>query len=173
MPQYDLRIETERLIIRPFELSDIAPSYEMNLDPEVSRYTGDGGIVSYEELQRRIEEDVMGDYQKHGYGRLAVELKGVDKFIGFTGLKFIPELGTTDLGYRFKSAYWGKGIATESAIACVKLGFEQLKLDHLLAFVLPDNIGSVRVLEKLNFCFEGEYIEEGILAHQYRLNKPS
>jgi hypothetical protein len=46
----NLFIETERLLIRPFKMEDTEPSYTMNLDVEVSRYTGDGGVVSNEEL---------------------------------------------------------------------------------------------------------------------------
>ena len=75
MTYSDLIIETERLLIRPFSLDDIEPSYAMNLDIEVSKYTGDGGVVSKKEIRRRIIEDVFGDYEKHGFGRLALNLK--------------------------------------------------------------------------------------------------
>ncbi len=169
LPQ--LHIETERLIIRPFTREDIEPSYAMNLDAEVSKYTGDGGVVSREETERRIIENVLGDYQKHGYGRLAVELKGENKFIGFTGLKYLEDLKEADLGYRFMKKYWGKGIATESALASLKLGFETLGLDRIIAMVLPENHGSVRVLEKLHFDYEKDIIEDGLTARYYSLNK--
>ena len=171
MSNSNLFIETERLLIRPFKMEDIEPSYIMNLDAEVSRYTGDGGIVSKEEIERRIVENVFGDYEKHGFGRLAVELKGENKFIGFTGLKYLEDMDEVDLGYRFMKEYWGKGIATESAKACVNLGFNKLGLKRLIAMVLPENIGSIRVLEKLNFEFEKEIIEDNQLAKIYSLIK--
>jgi len=101
----NLFIETERLLIRPFKMEDIEPSYTMNLDTEVSRYTGDGGVVSKKEIERRIVENVFGDYEKHGFGRLAVELKEENKFIGFTGLKYIEDMDEVDLGYRFMKEY--------------------------------------------------------------------
>ena len=124
MALIDLYIETERLILRPFELSDIEAAYELNLDREVSKYTGDGGVVSKQEIERRIVEHVLGDYKKYGYGRLAVEFKGESSFIGFAGLKYLDDLNEVDLGYRFAQKYWGKGIATEAGKACIKYGFK-------------------------------------------------
>ena len=145
-------------------MEDIEPSYTMNLDTEVSRYTGDGGVVSKKEIERRIVENVFGDYEKHGFGRLAVELKEENKFIGFTGLKYIEDMDEVDLGYRFMKEYQGKGIATESAKACVNLGINTLGLKRMIAMVLPENIGSIRVLEKLNFEYEKDIIEDNQLV---------
>ena len=171
MLQPYLFIETERLIIRPFTLDDIEPSYRMNLDPEVSRYTGDGGVVSRTEIKRRITEDVLGDYRKHGFGRLAVCFKPENKFIGFAGLKYLDDLGEVDLGYRFMKEYWGMGIGTEAALACVNLGFDTLGLNMLIAMVLPQNLGSIRVLEKLDFQYDKDIIEDNQLAKLYTLRK--
>lgn len=164
-----IRLETERLILRPFTLDDLDASYEMNVDPEVSKYTGDGGVLSKSELKRRIEEDVMGDYKKYGFGRFAVELKENNKFIGFSGLKYLPEYDVVDLGYRFIKEYWGRGYATESCQTSVKFGFETLKLEEIIGLVLPENIASVRVLIKLGFSFDKEVVEDGLIAHQYIL----
>ena len=164
-------IKTSRLILRPFRTEDIQPAYEMNLDAEITRYTGDGGVVSRAETERRIKEDVLGDYAKHGYGRMAVELISENKFIGFCGLKYLEDLQEVDLGYRLMTKYWGQGLATEAARACVQYGFEELNVLNMIAFVLPENIGSVRVLEKLGFQYEKEVEEDGILAKLYRLEK--
>lgn len=171
MSNSSLFIETERLLIRPFTIEDIEPSYAMNLDSEVSKYTGDGGVVSKQEIERRIVENVFGDYEKYGFGRLAVELKGENKFIGFTGLKYLEDMDEVDLGYRFMRKYWGKGIATESAIASVNFGFDNLDLKRMIAMVLPENTGSIRVLEKLNFEYEKDIVEDNQLAKLYSLIK--
>lgn len=171
MSYTNLIIETERLLIRPFSMDDVEPSYAMNLDKDVSKYTGDGGVVSKEEIERRISEDVLGDYKTHGFGRLAVELKGENKFIGFTGLKYLADMDEVDLGYRFMKAYWGKGIATESARACLNLGFESLGLSKIIAMVLPVNTGSIRVLEKLNFEYQKDIVENKQLVNLYELSK--
>lgn len=167
----NFQIETKRLILRPFTRDDILPSYEMNLDKEVSKYTGDGGVVSKAEIERRITQDVLGDYKTHGFGRFAVELKSNGQFIGFAGLKYLDDLKEVDLGYRFMKAHWGQGLATEAAKACVNFGFNTLKLKRIIAMVLPENIGSIRVLEKLHFVYEKELVEDGLTAKCYVLTK--
>lgn len=169
----DFKIETDRLIIRPFTEDDIEASYQLNLDEEVSRYTGDGGVVSREEMERRIKGNVLGDYAKYGYGRWAVEWKENGEFIGFTGLKYLDDMNEVDLGYRFKRDYWGKGIATETGKICLDFGFNTLDLKRVIALVLPENAGSIRVLEKLNFSFEKEVMEDGLLAKQYVVHNTS
>lgn len=172
IPQLNITLETERLLLRPFKLEDIEPSYEMNLDPEVSRYTGDGGVVSKEEIKRRITENVFGDYENFGFGRFAVELKAENKFIGFAGLKYLPDLKEVDLGYRFMQAYWGKGIATEAAKVCIDYGFNTLQLNKIIGMTLPENVASMHVLKKLQFQFEKEIIEDGQKVNLYSLYKP-
>ena len=167
----DLFIETERLLIRPFKTEDIEPAFLMDSDPEVNRYTGESGNVSIKETEKRIVENVFGDYEKYGYGRLAVVLKSENKFIGFTGLKYLEDMDEVDLGYRFMKAYWGKGFATESAKACLNLAFEKLQLNRLIAMVLPENTASIRVLEKLNFEYEKDIFEDDLIVKLYALNK--
>lgn len=168
---FHLTIETPRLILRPFTLDDIEPSYELNLEEEVSKYTGDGGVVSVQEIERRIKENVLGDYKKHGFGRLAIELKGGEQFIGFAGLKYMESYQDVDLGYRLMKKHWGKGLATEAGKACLKLGFETLRLNRIMAMVFTENKASINVLEKLGFSFEKELEEDGEHVFQYGLNK--
>lgn len=167
MPTPKIILETPRLIIREHSLADVEPAYQMNLDPEVSRYTGDGGIVSREEMERRIREDVLGDYQKHGYGRWAVDLRETGEFIGFTGFKFLEDVQETDIGFRYVQTVWGKGIATEAGRACMAYGFEEMGLKRIIGWVLPENAGSIRVLEKLGLSFEKEIMEDGMRVLQY------
>lgn len=163
------QIITPRLTLRPFTLDDIEASYKLNLDPKVSLYTGDGGVVSYKETERRIKEDVLGDYQKYGVGRYAALDSATGKFIGFCGLKYLEDYEAFDLGYRFLSEYWGRGLATESAHAIVNAGFDNLDIDSILAFVLPENKSSVSVLDKLGFTYEDIVMEDGLKAHMYQL----
>ena len=164
-------IFTPRLMLRPFELADIETAYQMNLDPEVTKFTGDGGVVSLEETARRIKEDVLGDYEKYGFGRFVVELKSSRQFIGFCGLKCLSDSQEVDLGFRFRKEFWGQGLATEAGQACVEFGFEELQLKQIIALVLPENAASVRVLEKLGFSHSGSLIEEKISINKYSIKK--
>jgi RimJ/RimL family protein N-acetyltransferase len=166
---YPTTLVTERLTLRPFTAADIHASYEMNLDAEVSKYTGDGGVVSLQEIERRITQHVMGDYEKYGYGRLVVELNDSPGFMGCAGLKYIEEWDEVDLGYRLMKKYWGNGYATEASRALIDFGFKTLHLDKIVAAILPANVASKNVLLKLGFSFENEFEEEGMLAHKYAL----
>ncbi len=168
-----ISIETDRLLLRSFTIHDVEAAYQMNLDPEITRYTGDGGVVSREEMERRIVQDVIGDYERHGFGRFAVEWKENQTFIGFAGLKYLPDVKKVDLGYRFLQSYWGQGIATEASQACIQFGFDQLQLQEIVAFIIPENAASLRVLEKLQFRFDGMLIEDGMEIHAYIRQKSS
>lgn len=167
MKTFTTILETERLILRPHTLDDVEPSYQMNLDEEVSRYTGDRGVQSREEIHRRIKEDVLGDYAKYGFGRFAVMLKSENIFIGFSGLKYLPDLDEVDLGYRLVRDYWGKGYATESAQASLDFGFNQLGLERIIALALPENEASIHIMDKLGFEFDKMVEEDGLEAVQY------
>ena len=157
----DVILETKRLLMREFIMEDVEDSYQMNLDSEVTRYTNDGGVQNRKEIRHRIKNHVLGDYNKYGYGRWAVIFKPENKFIGFCGLKYIPELNEVEVGYRFMRDYWGIGIATESATPVVKYGFDKLDLDRIIGLVMPENIASKRVLEKLGFTYEKNIMEDG------------
>lgn len=161
--------ETERLILRPFTMEDVDASYLMNLDADVSRYTMDGGVVSREEIARRIRDHVLGDYVKHGYGRLAVIHKQDDRFIGFSGLKFLDDEQEVDLGYRLLPDYWGQGLATESCEPLIPWGFQQLGLTRIIAEAHRDNAASIRVMEKLGFRFESESLLDGHAIVRYAI----
>ena len=85
LPQF----ETERLILRPYTMDDADSAYEVNRDPEVSRYTGDGGPKTRDEMLTILRDHVIADYQRHGYGRYVVNHKENNENIGFSGLKYL------------------------------------------------------------------------------------
>ncbi len=167
MNHFNTIIETDRLILRPFTLLDVDASYEMNADPEVVRYTGDGGVKTREEIYSTIREDVLGDYKKYGYGRFAVELKMEQKLIGFSGLKYLDDLKEVDIGYRFMKKYWGFGYATESGKASLKFGTDVLGLKKIIGLVLSPNVGSIHVLKKLGFEYEKDINLDDEQVQQY------
>lgn len=142
-----LILETERLNLREFALSDAQFLYELNSDPEVIIYTGDPPFDSLEDARQFIRE--YDHYQKHGYGRWAVILKSDNRFLGWCGLKY-NELSKVDIGFRFFRKYWGIGYALESARACIKYGFEDLGLEEIIARTQTDNHRSIKLIKELN-----------------------
>ena len=166
---FQKRIETPRLILRPFTLEDVRPSFEMEQDPDISKYTQDGGVKTLEQVERLISGVINGDYQRFGFGRFAVEFRETGEFIGFCGLKYLFDDHEVDLGYRIRKDMWGKGLASEACRASLEYGFTELNIPEIVAYILPDNKLSIRVIEKLNFQFKEKVMEEGDWVNKYQL----
>lgn len=148
----DVLLESDRLLIRPFQMDDVQAMYELNSKPIVQKYTGDTSVKSVEQAKDILQNVVLKDYKKYGYGRLAVIYKPDNKLIGFTGIKYLPEMGgESDLGYRFLTDYWGQGIATETSKMSLKFAFEKLKLKRIFGFAELENSASKNVLLKVGF----------------------
>ena len=147
------RIETERLILRPFEASDAEAAFEWFGDRVVMRFTPTGPDKSVEETKARLAGYV--DHQKvHGFSKWLVLSRDSGIAMGDSGLLVLKEYGWVDLGFRFAQPYWDKGFATEVASACVRAAFNEFRLTRLGAFVHPENHASIRILEKLGFHAE-------------------
>jgi RimJ/RimL family protein N-acetyltransferase len=164
-------IETDRLLLRTFTIDDAPLLYELNLDPEVIRYTYDP-IKDIEQAKRVMEETIIPQYALYDHGRWAVHLKTDLKFIGWCGLKFIPQRNEIDLGYRLAKNFWGNGYATEAAFACIKYGFDKLNLHRIVGRAIPENTGSISVLQKCCMKYFGEGIVDGFPAITYEIINP-
>ncbi|PKL80142.1 MAG: N-acetyltransferase [Ignavibacteriae bacterium HGW-Ignavibacteriae-4] len=143
-------LQTPRLMLREFTLSDAEEIYELNSDEEVLRYTGDVAFGSVENAREFLSN--YNDYKKNGYGRWAVIEKESNTFLGWCGLKYHDE-GFTDIGFRFHRKYWRNGYATESANSVLKYGFNTLGLTEIIGRASQDNIASITVLEKTGMKF--------------------
>ncbi len=147
------RIETERLTLRPFEASDAEAAFGWFGDPVVMRFTPTGPDKNIEETKARLTL-FMEHQETHGFSKWLISDRASALAIGDSGLLTLEEYGWIDLGFRFAQTYWGKGLATEVASAWVRAAFDEFGLSHLGAFVHPENVGSIRVLEKVRFKSE-------------------
>lgn len=154
-----IRIETKRTYLRNLTLEDAEDFFSLNLDPEVMRYTGDNPFQSLEDARRFLAS--YDQYQKFGVGRLAVIEKENGKFLGWSGLKYNQEQTYYDLGYRFFRKHWGKGYATESALAILEFGFIHKGLQEIVGRALVGNKASIKVLEKTGLTFRKSMDFEG------------
>lgn len=145
------QLETPRLRLRLITLDDLQVMYRLFTDPDVIKYA-DTPARDIEEAKQRLEQGPLADYQKYGYGRFAVELKSSGEVIGFCGIKYIPEIDLPEVGYRYLKEYWGMGIGTEAARVCVEFARTDLKIEKLVALIIPENVASVRVAEKLGMA---------------------
>ena len=173
MDYNDIKIETERLILREFSVADTSDVLAFGADPQVNKYTGDQQISTLEEARSIIRDVNHKDYQTYGYGRWALIYKPDNKLIGFVGLKYLPEMEVTDIGFRMLPEYWGKGIATEAAKEVIRYGFEKLGLERIIGIALPENIASCKVLEKIGLTFfkVDQYEDDGGNYRWYEITK--
>jgi len=160
---------TERLVLRNMLPDDAPDFYEMNSDLLVQKYTGD--VIPKDEAEARQFIIDYPDYEAYGYGRVAMVLKETNEVIGFNGLKYLPEMDETDLGYRLKRQHWGKGYATEGAIPMVDYAFNTLKLDSIILIAMEENTGSTNIAKKLGFTFESMFDYEGDEVMLFRLTR--
>ena len=147
--------ETERLILREFTADDAEVYFRLGADPNITRYTGDQGVATVEQALEVMQARPIADYAKYGYGRWACVFKENGEVIGFAGLKYVDDLAEVDIGYRLLPAYWGRGLATEASLPAIDYGFTQLGLKQIIGLVMPENVASVRVLEKLGLRYDG------------------
>ena len=161
--------ETNRLILREFNVSDAEDFFRLNSDPEVLKFTGDLPFPSTVDAKKFLEN--YSDYHEKGFGRWAVIAKESNRFLGWCGLK-LNEENLIDLGFRFFQNEWRNGYATESANASLEYGFNHLNINEIIGRASLDNIASIKVLEKLhmNFWKNGQCkgIENSVY---YKLNK--
>jgi RimJ/RimL family protein N-acetyltransferase len=143
-------IETERLLLRPWRADDRDAFARINADPRVMEF--------YAKRLTRDESDAAADriaehWRTHGFGLYAAEIKDGARFIGYIGLArpafeidFTP---CVEIGWRLDADYWGRGLATEGALAVAEQALGALGLDEIVSFTVPANVRSRRVMEKL------------------------
>lgn len=155
-------LDTGRLILRRFTLDDVPALYQLCSRPEIIRYAQSTPLASLEETREFMQAVPFRDYATYGYGRFACVWKESGAVIGFSGLKYVPEIADTELGYRFLPEFWGMGLATEAGRASIDFARSDLGLKRLVAMVHPDNVASAGVLVKLGFAVERQLRYSGL-----------
>ncbi|WP_431032785.1 GNAT family N-acetyltransferase [Streptomyces sp. P6-2-1] len=142
-------LRTPRLLLRPWQESDLAPWAAMNADPEVREHLG--------EPLTRAQSDASvarfrAEFARRGYGWWAVEVRATGDFIGFAGLDRVDEglpFTGVEIGWRLARAAWGHGYATEAARAVLAFGFGTLGLPEILAVTTATNVRSQAVMRRI------------------------
>ena len=152
-----MRLETERLLIRPYTGADVEAFYAIVSQEEVGRYMPPMD-VAFEKLKERlnwqIETYSQNTPEKIIRFSVGVEEKQTGKLLGWVGLGPLdikPE--EIEIYYGFGKESWGRGYATEAAAAFLAYGFEAIGLERIAAIVLPENEASIRVIEKIGLPF--------------------
>ena len=152
-------IETARLQLRQFTLDDFDDLFRLYSDPEVMRYLS---LRTREQTQASLCKHIQ-HWQEHNFGMYAVIDKQSGNMIGRCGLGFLDNTPEVELGYVFDKSYWNMGLATEASKATLNYGFEEVKLNRIVAIAKPENIASVRVIQKVGMKYEKD-------AHFYNVD---
>ena len=174
-------LTTARLRLRQWREEDLAPFAALNADPQVMEF--------FPKVLTRAESDAVAGrirdhFARHGFGLWAVEAPGAADFVGFVGLA-VPSFEAhftpcVEIGWRLAREHWGHGYATEAATAALAFGFGDRALEEIVAFTVPANIPSRRVMGRLGMRrlpaddFEHPAIAEGhpLRSHVlYRLRR--
>jgi RimJ/RimL family protein N-acetyltransferase len=174
------QIKTDRLILRQWKSSDLAPFAKLNADSRVREFFP--STLSCEESDASAET-ISQNIEKNGWGFWAVSCPGVSDFIGMVGLSEVkcaaPFVPAVEIGWRLAHEQWGKGYATEAARAAAAFGFSTLDLEEIVAFTTLQNDRSRHVMKKIGMKhtpaddFEHPLVPEGdpLRKHVlYRLN---
>ena len=178
-----MRLETERLLLRPLSMDDLDTFAPVYADPEVMRYLGVGKTFSREETERSLTRMVR-NFALDGFGQLAVVRTEDGVLMGRCGFLVwdAATLTTTteaeaeaptelEVGYALASPYWGRGYATEAATAVRDHAFGPMGRERLIAFIRPDNVRSRRVAEKLGMRHERDVVLMEEPAQLFALGK--
>ncbi|WP_042364034.1 GNAT family N-acetyltransferase [Streptacidiphilus neutrinimicus] len=166
-----ITLTTDRLLLRPPAQEDIDPLLEMNTDPEVMRYIGDGSLGPVDrESTAAIVSRAREGWARNGFGMLSVITRDGGKYAGWVTLavpRFLPQiLPAVEIGWRFRRGFWGRGYATEAAAPLLDFAFAEAELDRVVSIRHPDNHRSGRVMEKLGLRFAEEAV---VPAHGTRV----
>ena len=166
-------ILSERLVGRKPTREDLEDLAILYRDPLVMKtLSKDGSTLNDEEIRKRLEGQV-NHWDQHPFGYSVFHHRDDQRFIGRGGLSnyLLGDSAEVELGYAVVAAEWQQGYATEMARAWLEVGFKQLKLQTIIAFTLPHNFGSRRVMEKVGFQYERDFVH-GELPHVlYRVRR--
>ncbi|MBF6619276.1 MAG: GNAT family N-acetyltransferase [Patulibacter sp.] len=145
------RLRTERLLLRQWEPTDRAAFAAINADAEVMRHVGSGplGRADSDALWSQLHHD----WTERGHAPWAVERAEDGALLGFCGLAiptFLPQvLPAVEIGWRLRRDAWGRGYATEAALASFDAAWHRMGMAQIIAIVHPDNDRSLALAERL------------------------
>jgi len=164
-----VRIDTPRLLLRPFTEADLDDLVALHGDPSVMRFIDDGRPVPADVVAGKTLPGILRSYSElpSGLGSRAIVEKATGEFVGWVSLAPASSVGLDvgsgaglELGYRLRPTRWGAGYASEAARAVVDLAFGQLGAGRIVATTMTVNVGSRRVMEKAGLRHVRTFFEE-------------
>lgn len=148
-------LTTPRLLLRKFKRSDVNGIFAYASDPQVTLYTP---WEHHRELKttRKFLGTILTGYRQGRPAPWAIVLREKNMLIGAIGIRnWAIEHARAEVGYVLARQHWGQGYATEALKAVLGFGFSRMELNRIEAKCVPENKGSIRVLEKSGMRREG------------------
>jgi [ribosomal protein S5]-alanine N-acetyltransferase len=166
----DLRLETERLVLRPYREEDLDDLHAMFSDPEHMTWYP---APFDREGTRAWVDRTLERYRDDGFGLWIVEDRATGAFLGTVGptVQLVDDIEHVEIGWHTRPGRKGQGIAPEAAAAAMDWAFENLDVDHVISLVRPENTGSNRVAEKLGMHLDREVDRNGMRHYVYRIDR--
>ncbi len=166
-------LRTERLVLRGFTETDLAVwNLTLFADPDVTRYLPIDGPLADEDLDRALARG-RAHWSDRGYGVWALEDDGTGGLAGHCGLRYLDEVRETEVYYALAKPFWGRGLGTEAAGAALGFGFDRAGLTRIVAYAVPENTSSTRVMEKLGMRKEDHVEIFGLRCVRYAIERTS
>jgi ribosomal-protein-alanine N-acetyltransferase len=164
------RVQTPRLICERLRLDHGPDLATLLADPRVARTLFPSGEPPTAADVVRGLRSKLDHWDRHGFGQWFLRDRDSGAMVGRGGLQytFVAGCHEVEVGWAIVPARWGEGLATELALASVEVAFGDLHLPAIVAFTLPSNIASRRVMEKAGFIYEQEIVHEGLDHVLYR-----
>jgi [ribosomal protein S5]-alanine N-acetyltransferase len=158
-------LETTHLIPRPWSLEDSDELFRILQEPGILKYFPPT-TFTLKKTHRYINHQ-LNHWQERGYGHWVITLKDGHAMVGWDGLEYLPETGENEVAYLLSHKVWGRSFATEAAQAAVRYGFDIARLQDIIGLVHPENIGSIRVLEKCGLSSVDRKVYWGVEMCRY------
>ena len=152
-------INTEKLLLRQVEKSDVNEIFFLRSDKKVLEYLDRAPAANIQEAASWIEK--INELEKNNNAvTWAITLKPDDTLIGTLGFwNITKEHYRAEIGYTLHPNHQGKGIMQEAMLAVLNYGFKIMKLHSIEGNVNPNNLSSIKILERNNFTREGFFKE--------------
>jgi ribosomal-protein-alanine N-acetyltransferase len=151
-------IESERLFLRPLTLEDGEFIVQLLNTDGFIKYIGDRNVKTIEQAKNYLLNGPLKSYETNGFGLSLAELKTDKTPVGMCGLLRRDYLDHPDIGFAFLPDHTGKGYAYEIVKEIIHDGLDRLQMEKILAIVLPENTSSIKLLEKVGFRYEKNFI---------------
>jgi RimJ/RimL family protein N-acetyltransferase len=163
-------LNTERLVGRPIATTDFARLRSIHQDPKAAATLSIDRQPFSKAHTRRSVQNWVKHWEQHGFGVWMFH-QSDGEFVGYAGtmVAAVEDNSEIELLYAIRSEFWGRAYATEMSKAVLRFTFEHAAAKSIVAFTLPTNLASRRVMEKCGFRYERDITHSGLPHVLYRL----